>query len=371
MQDRKNPGYKRLQKNKNIRPFFGTARKSPLSSDLTKSKEPRIRTESSGNTLLDNPGHFKGMDMINLYILNGPEIGRAFQLKEGESLLGRSLNNDICINDDTVTRKHLKIVVREDRYFITDLKSQNKTFYGGEYLIPGQEVEIVQGAPIAIGMTVIGLGEKCKDKIAPYMETAALIRRGSPNGGLFGDRRKRTWQKRGDLRSGVTSILQKDLPLKQMLEQVLSHIFHHLKRLYRGAFVLVEPGGLEIKESLIRLSKPGRAEKASYSEKVVKVVLKAGKPVVYSKSYVEDRDGVVDTLKVLKIESVMCLPLIGGSGVIGAMYLDSLSRPDGFRKDDLLDLLYIAQRIAVAVESDRFTAHLLDAIRNLADDDKA
>ena len=68
---------------------------------------------------------------------------------------------------------------------------------------------------------------------------------------------------------------------------------------------------------------------------------------------------------------MICLPLIGGSGVVGAMYLDSLKRPDGFRKDDLLDLLYIAQRIAVAVESERFTGHLLDAGRNLSDDDKA
>jgi pSer/pThr/pTyr-binding forkhead associated (FHA) protein len=103
--------------------------------------------------------------MINLYILNGPEIGRSFELREGVSLLGRAPENDICINDNTVSRKHLKIVVQEDRYFITDLWSQNKTLYGGEYLAPDQEVEIVQGAPVAIGMTVIGLGERCRYRL--------------------------------------------------------------------------------------------------------------------------------------------------------------------------------------------------------------
>jgi len=184
------------------------------------------------------------------------------------------------------------------------------------------------------------------------------------NGGLFEDRRKRTWQKRGDLQSGVTTILQRDLPLKKMLDEVLSHIFHHLKRLDRGAFVLVVPESLEIKESICKLSKTGSGSEAAYSERAVKVVVKAGKPVVYSKSYVEDRDGMVDTLKALKIESVICLPLIGGSGVIGAMYLDSLKRPGGFRKDDLLDLLYIAQRIALAIESERFTADILDSIKH-------
>jgi pSer/pThr/pTyr-binding forkhead associated (FHA) protein len=309
--------------------------------------------------------------MINLYIISGPQIGRSFELQEGECLLGRSPQNDICIDDKTMSRKHLRIVVEEDRYFITDLKSRNRTFYGGEYLVPYQEIEIVEGAPIAIGMTVIGLGEKCKDKMTPYLETATLIRRASMNGGRFENRRKRSWQKRGDLQSGVTTILQRDLPLNGMLDEVLSHIFHHLKRLDRGAFVLVEPESLDTKESICRLSNPCRSKKSSYSEKVVKVVLKSGKPVVYSKSYVENRDGVLDTLQVLKIESVICLPLIGGSGVIGAMYLDSLKRPDGFRKDDLLDLLYIAQRIALAVESERFSADILDTMRNLANRDKA
>jgi len=307
--------------------------------------------------------------MINLYVLNGPEIGRFFELKEGESFLGRSPENDICINDKTVSRKHIKIVVREDRYFITDLKSRNRTFYGGTFLTAAEEVEIVEGAPVAIGMTVVGLGEKCKDKIASYVETATLIRRIALNGAALEDRRKRTWQKRGDLHSKISNILREDFPLRQMLDEVLAHIFHHLKRLDRGAFVLVEPGILEIKESVFRVSKPGAEEGASYSEKVVKAVLKAGKPLVFSKSYVEDRDGVVDTLEVLKIESVMCLPLIG-SGVVGAMYLDSLKRPDGFRKDDLLDLLDIAQRIAVTVESDRFAADIRHAATNLSDDHK-
>ena len=101
------------------------------------------------------------------------------------------------------------------------------------------------------------------------------------------------------------------------------------------------------------------------SEEVVRDALKTEKPVVFSKSYVEDRTGVADTLKLLRIESVMCLPLIGGAGAVGAMYLDSLKRPDGFRRDDLLDLLDIAQRIAVAVESERFAADMSEVARSL------
>ena len=110
--------------------------------------------------------------------------------------------------------------------------------------------------------------------------------------------------------------------------------------------------------------------KPVYSEKVVGVVLRSGKPVICSESLVEGRNDVVDTLKVLRIKSLMCLPIIGGSEVLGALYLDSLKRPDGFRKDDLLDLLDIAQRIAVTVESDRFAADLLEVTRDLSGKDR-
>jgi len=303
---------------------------------------------------------------MNLYFLNGPEIGRSVDLKEGVSFLGRSRDNQVIVNDRTVSRKHLKIAIKGDRCLITDLESQNKTYYNGRYLTPGREVELAEGAPIAIGMTVICLGETCRDKMAPYLDTVTLIRGREAGDKVSGDRRKRTFQKRGDLAGKVSLSLKDDLPLTQMLGEVLGHIFHHLKRIDRGAFVLVGPGGVEVKSVICRLSKSGKSSKATYSEKVVESVLKAGKPVVYSKSYVEDRNGVVDTLKIFKIESVICLPLIGAAGVVGAMYLDSLKRPDGFRRDDLLDLLDIAQRIAVAVESDRFASDMLEVANSLA-----
>jgi hypothetical protein len=307
---------------------------------------------------------------MNLYILNGPEIGRSVKLREGISLLGRSLDNDIRIQDETVSRKHLKIVVKRGRYFVTDLKSQNKTFYDGEYLVPGREVEIVEGVPLAIGMTVICLGSGCEEQMAPFLDTVTLIRGKEEASGAFEDRRKRTRQKRRDLLNKVSISLKGDLPLTEMLGEVLGHIFHHLKRIDRGAFVLVDPGSLDAKRVIDRINKPSEDTEVSYSEKVVDSVLKAGKPMVYTKGYVEDRNGLVDTLKVLKIESVMCLPLIAGSGVVGAMYLDSLKMPDGFRRNDLLDLLDVAQRIAITVEANRLAADLIEVVKNLTGDDE-
>ena len=69
-----------------------------------------------------------------------------------------------------------------------------------------------------------------------------------------------------------------------------------------------------------------------------------------SKGYPEERNGLFDTLELHKIESLMCVLLSNGSHIMGAMYVDSLKRPDGFRRHDLLTLLEIAQRVALAVQ---------------------
>ena len=118
--------------------------------------------------------------MSKLYILNGPESGQCFELKEGSTYIGRSPDNDIQIMDKTVSRKHLKILKKESKYYITDLKSRNGTFFRGNYLAPGLELEIKEGVPVAIGMSVICLGEACKEQMTPFLDSIGLTKE-APN----------------------------------------------------------------------------------------------------------------------------------------------------------------------------------------------
>jgi GAF domain-containing protein len=104
---------------------------------------------------------------------------------------------------------------------------------------------------------------------------------------------------------------------------------------------------------------------ASFREEVVRTVLEGGKPLIFSKGYTEDGRGPADTLEIQKAESVVCVPLINRSRIMGAMYVDSGKRPEGFRKEDLLILLDIGQRVALAVETERLAADLEEVARSL------
>jgi pSer/pThr/pTyr-binding forkhead associated (FHA) protein len=305
-----------------------------------------------------------------LVILNGPEIGRTISVKDGISFLGRSIDNEIRIEDKTISRKHLKIESVRGRSYVTDLSSRNGTFYDGKYVIPGHEMEVKEGVPLAIGMTVICFGEGCKDQIVPFLDTVSLIREKGKKEDTREDRRSGTAQKRHDLLSRVSATLKHTGSLSLILEEVLGHLFHHLNRLDRGAFVLVDPKTLQAVETICRVNECNNDMAASFSGEAVQHVLESGKPLIFSKGYSEEKSVLVDTLKVQKIESVMCVPLIYGPRIVGAMYVDSLKRPDGFRKGDLLILLDIGQRVALAVETDRLAMELEEVAKNLLQEDE-
>ena len=306
--------------------------------------------------------------MPDLVILNGSEIGRTLRIEEGVSYLGRSLDNDIRIEDKTISRKHLKIENVRGKLFVTDLSSRNGTFYDGRYVVPGHEVEVKEGVPLAIGMTVICLREGCKEQIVPFLDTASLIREKGKKQGVVQDRRSETDQKREDLLARVSRTLRGSEPLTVILEKVLGQLSHHLKRLDRGAFVLVDPETLKTMETTCTVNRSSEDISPSFSEEVVQSVLETGKPLIFSKGYTEGKSTLIETPEGQKIESVMCVPLINGSRIMGAMYVDSLKWPDGFRKDDLLTLLDIGQRVALAVETNRLTSDLEEAAKSLLGD---
>ena len=92
--------------------------------------------------------------MTRLYILAGPDKDESFELKGEFSYVGRSPHNNIQTRDIAVSRRHAKISRRANSFFIKDLGSANGTYVSGEQISPGVEVELKEGVPVVIGMSV-------------------------------------------------------------------------------------------------------------------------------------------------------------------------------------------------------------------------
>jgi putative methionine-R-sulfoxide reductase with GAF domain len=291
--------------------------------------------------------------MNKLHVLNGPEMGQAFELNDAPTYVGRSEDNDIQIENKSVSRRHLRIVQRENRFFVTDLQSENGTFIGGNLIPPSLEVEVEEGRPITIGMCMICLGEAPPEQAMPFLDAIGFTEDTAGDTGTFAARRDKTNQKNLEFLSNVSRVIEEDLPIHKILEKILEHIFDLLKRIDRVAFILVDP---ETEEVLDVVSKSKKPTADAYCIDVVKRVLEERKPVALTNVQTEKNGGLVDTLRILKIESVMCIPMFSHSQPIGLIYVDSLERPHGFRKDDLSLFTELSQIAAPSVQRARFAS---------------
>jgi GAF domain-containing protein len=87
-----------------------------------------------------------------------------------------------------------------------------------------------------------------------------------------------------------------------------------------------------------------------YCGDVVRRAIKGRLPMVISNAQSLKEDELADTLKVLNIESVLCLPLISGPRILGAMYFDSRRRLYGFSREDVQLFNDLGRRIVGALE---------------------
>jgi transcriptional regulator with GAF, ATPase, and Fis domain len=80
-----------------------------------------------------------------LVVVEGPEENREFVMDQDVVRVGSSRDNDLVLNDETVSRNHFEIRVAEEGYLIRDLSSTNGTDVEGcrireAYLHPGARI---------------------------------------------------------------------------------------------------------------------------------------------------------------------------------------------------------------------------------------
>ena len=289
--------------------------------------------------------------MTEFFIMDGFSKKFFFDL-EGDTIhIGRSSDNDIQIKDSSVSRRHLEIIKKENRYFIKDLRSTNGTFVNGEQISSDMEIEVEQGIPIVIGMSVICLGEGCSEEVESFLDSMDVSKVIKENGkGLVQDR-PMTRQKDKELIHKVSNVFMESSDISETLEKILDYILDHLKRIDRGVIILIDNETGEISEVMSRLRKPGGDTSMMFSRPVVDRVIREGKAVIISDVHREDVGKLSDTLKLLKIGSVMCVPLFIRSKIRGVIYVDTMKTPYGFRKEDASLFTSLSGPAAIAIEN--------------------
>ena len=301
--------------------------------------------------------------------MNGPNKGKAFDLKEDVYTIGRSPESDIQIMDNTISRKHLKILRKNDEYFIEDLNSKNGTFVNGERVKAGVQVAVKRGVPLAVGRIFLHLSENYKttdenekrpaspapeDRSEKDLEALDAIDLSKEWGNrateLVRDR-PNTSQKNMGLIAKVNDVLREALGINEILEKMLNYILDFFTRIDRGFFILFDEETGKISEVIKVLNRDEDEIPSRYSRTIVDRVRREKKPVLMLDTLNEESAELSESMKLMQIRSVMCVPLISRSKIRGVIYVDALNEPNGFRKDDLSLLTALSSPTAVVIES--------------------
>ena len=85
-------------------------------------------------------------------VITGPNAGRGFSVRDGETIIGRGKEAHVRVDDAGASRAHARIILGDDdRYVLEDLRSTNGTFVSGLRI---DRVDLRSGDRIHIGPNV-------------------------------------------------------------------------------------------------------------------------------------------------------------------------------------------------------------------------
>jgi hypothetical protein len=279
--------------------------------------------------------------VAKIQVLEGPMKGVQLEIDKEVVFVGRSAANDAKISDETVSRKHLKIFSVESCYFIEDLKSKNGTMINGEPLDAGFARLITENDRIQLGSTIVrldGIGVNKPPITVEEIQAHPLekeARRESSRAYIGGERRSRVLIETHFVYDLLQFILGGP-DLSQLLEKVTKSLFESYPRIDRVSAFLFDEGRNGMEQVVSRSRKANGGKPPAYIKAVLDQVVKDGKIVTNYFKADEVQDGFSNAQDTVELSTVICLPLMNGQKVRGAISIEGFRDSNPVRQEDFL-----------------------------------
>ncbi len=333
--------------------------------------------------------------MASLFVIQGADQGKRFELKSKAVALGRENSNPIRIHDTEVSRRHAEVREVDNAFRIVDLGSANGTYLNGQPVV--EQAELKSGDRVQLGQTVMlfsdsqsvvtdrelaervnMLGPASPDdrsailKSIPVGEGSRVLHAPPGAAGWLGERL-------GNLSvmykatQAISHVLDTDTLLPQILELVFDSIGAD-----RGAILLKDESAKLIPKAVRWRGDADPDEKLTISRTIVDHVLSEGQGVITSDAPTDTRFGPAQSIVDYGIREAICVPVQGRHVTLGVLYADiqSSSPPvfaaDGtplppargqFSQDHLMLMVAIGHQAGLAIENTEFYKAKLQAER--------
>jgi adenylate cyclase len=295
-----------------------------------------------------------------------------FELVLDETRIGRAAGrNEIVLNDERVSRQHATIRRSDQTYLLNDLDSANGTFVNGlrinERLLSNHDT-------ISIGNFALVYEEQ--DTLPSFsfdnvqigevvLRDPERITQSNPKDSVAPD----TPIPQTSLREEVVTLRKKAETLSRLYElsRVLTSVFS-LKDIFKKVSEMIfRTTRADRFVVLLKTALPGdlapfatefrnptaslHAETISISQTVLDRVVSERVALLSYDAQTDDRLKQSHSIVMQHVRSVMCAPLLGKDGVLGAIYVDSQRLMQVFTPDDLDMLNAIAAQTSMAVDN--------------------
>ena len=304
-------------------------------------------------------------------------------LETSEITVGRASSNTLSLSHGGVSRQHARIFRENGQHILTDLNSRNGTFVNNKrvdravlshndkiffgnrgFIFLTEPAELVQPlSDIDInGEDTITISEEeieLSELVANSANVAAHnFLEPSPTEKIQAEQA----HKRLSLLYQLSESLRTAKDADEILDKGLELIFKALPSAGRAAAMLKSEttGSLEVRSVRYRNQKPDECV-IPVSRPVIDRVVKDQVAVVSGNLADDSRFNDSESIVVQNIESFICVPLINGKNVIGAIHIDTKDYDNPFVQNDMEFTAAVSNELALSIENCRLQG---DAIQN-------
>ncbi|MBS1238187.1 MAG: protein serine/threonine phosphatase with GAF(s) sensor(s) [Deltaproteobacteria bacterium] len=267
--------------------------------------------------------------------------GVHFDIDQEVVFVGRSPGNDVRIPDEAVSRRHLKIFSVESCYFIEDLKTKNGTLINGEALDAGFARLVTENDRIQLGSSVIrldGIGVNKPPITVEEIEPQVSEKTEEPGDSKAyqGEERRSRVFKEMNFIYDLLQPVGKKSSTNQLLQKVTEFLFESYPRIDRVSAFLFDDEKGRMEEVVSRSKQDPDRRRSQYTKAILDQVVQEGKIVTVLLKADATRDGFTDDLDTVAVMAVICVPLMTGEKVRGAINIEGFRESNPLRKEDFL-----------------------------------
>jgi adenylate cyclase len=308
--------------------------------------------------------------MARFVITDPSNQTQIFEIRGSTVSIGRADSNDLTLHHPSVSRSHARVTLLPgETVLIIDLGSMNGTFVNGQLV---HEHRLSDQDRINIG--IFELKFDATTALPFYVEAGRdaggditrLIRRDSLSAGLRPEIAAEAAPEAA-IRERLTTLERENKLLKLLLavgktlssvltpEEVMQHVMElvfQMENVERGFVMLQDekkgfkPAVLLYKEERQR----GNPHGPVLSKTLIDRVMSERVPLLVRDVSRDQRFSDSESLRISGIRSAMCAPLIYKDKVFGLFYVDCLSKPYAFSKEELDIFSVVAAEAAISYD---------------------